>query len=278
MNYIQVNLKISPQHPWKDVITQELSTIGFESFVDDDKDLQAFVSEENFDQNKLTSLLREYIDQGVEIEYKKLTIPSQNWNASWEESYQPVKVDQALLIRAPFHEKDESFDLQIEIQPQMSFGTGHHQTTYLLCKTFLDIDFKGKKVLDVGTGTGVLGILASLLGANTILGTDIEQGAVENAKENCERNNITNFTILEGDIEVVKEQNFDIIIANINKNVLMSHLKSYAKLIANKGILLLSGFFENDIPSLVEAAEENNFELAEEITLENWAVLKFNKN
>lgn len=277
MNYIQINLKISPQYPWKEVIMQELATIGFESFVDEEKELQAFVNEENFDNNNFISLIERYKKQEVNIDFEQLLIPSQNWNATWEESYPSVKIDKDLLIRAPFHEKDDSYALSLEIQPQMSFGTGHHQTTYLLCKKLLALDFKNKTVLDVGTGTGVLGILASLLGAASVFGTDIEAGAVENAKENCKRNAIENFTIVEGDIEVVPKKTFDVILANINKNVLMRHIKSYSQLIADGGTLLLSGFFENDTPSLLEVAEKNDFKFDEVITLENWAVLKLNK-
>lgn len=278
MDYIQVNLKISPQHPWTEVITQELSTIGFESFMEENELLQAYIGEGNFKEDKFSSLIKDYQDQGIAIDFEKIFIPSQNWNATWEADYHPVKVEKELLIRAPFHEQDDSFKISIEIQPQMSFGTGHHQTTYLLCKTLLNVDFKHKKVLDVGTGTGVLGILASILGAESVVGTDIESGAVENTIENCERNSISNFTILEGDIEVVPKTKFDVIIANINKNVLFAHMESYAQLIRDEGVLLLSGFFENDAPDLVKVAEQYNFKFEEVYTQENWAVLKLIKN
>jgi ribosomal protein L11 methyltransferase len=200
MDYIQISLDISPKKPWTEVITQELAEIDFESFTEEDQKLQAFINKENFKKEKLEQLIKTYAEKEVQIQTTKKLIPSKNWNAVWESDYQPVEVDNLLLIRAPFHPVDERFKLNIEIQPQMSFGTGHHQTTFLLSHALLDIDFKGKSVLDVGTGTGVLGILASKLGATNVFGTDIEEGAVENALENCGRNQIKNFTIVKGDI------------------------------------------------------------------------------
>jgi ribosomal protein L11 methyltransferase len=277
MDYIQISLDISPKKPWTEVITQELAEIDFESFTEEDQKLQAFINKENFKKEKLEQLIKTYAEKEVQIQTTKKLIPSKNWNAVWESDYQPVEVDNLLLIRAPFHPVDERFKLNIEIQPQMSFGTGHHQTTFLLSHALLDIDFKGKSVLDVGTGTGVLGILASKLGATNVFGTDIEEGAVENALENCGRNQITNFTIVKGDIEVVPKNNFDVIIANINKNVLLRHLSAYSILIKDNGLLLLSGFFETDIQSISDEAKSAGFCVNEIFTKEKWAVLKLQK-
>lgn len=277
MNYIQISLDISPKHPWTEVITQELASIDFESFTEENQMLQAYISEENFHEEKLAELIETYSERDVKIQTTSLLIPSQNWNAVWESDYEPVKIGEELMIRAPFHPVDDSYDLSIEIQPQMSFGTGHHQTTFLLSQALLDIDFKGKAVLDVGTGTGVLGILASKLGASEVFGTDIEEGAVENAVENCERNQTKNFTIVKGDLEVVPKKGYDVIIANINKNVLLRHMEGYSDLIKDKGLLLLSGFFETDIKSLTEAAKSHGFDIKEIFTKEKWAVLKLKK-
>jgi ribosomal protein L11 methyltransferase len=274
MNYIQITLDISPQQPWTDIITQELAGIEFDSFTEESKLLQAYVSEENFDEQRFKALIEEYKSKDIHVLVKKDLILSQNWNAIWESDYEPVEIDKKLLIRAPFHKEDKLFDMSIEIQPQMSFGTGHHQTTFLLTKHLLTIDFNGKKVLDVGTGTGVLGILASKRGATSVFGTDIEEGAVENAQENCERNKTTNFKIIKGDIDLVPNDGYDIIIANINKNVLKKHLESYSKLINKDGILFLSGFFETDISELSDHAEIYNFKTLETFTKETWAVIK----
>ena len=277
MNYIQITLDIFPKQPWTDIITQVLADIEFDSFSEENKLLQAYISEENFNEKEFNVLIEEYKSKGLEISFNKEVIPSQNWNSVWESDYEPVEIDKKLLIRAPFHQDDKSFDMSIEIQPQMSFGTGHHQTTFLLSKHLLDVDFNNKKVLDVGTGTGVLGILASKLGAASVFGTDIEEGAVENAIENCERNKTDNFTIIKGDIELVPNDGYDIIIANINKNVLKQHLKNYSNLINENGFLFLSGFFETDVSELSEHAKHHNFETLESFTKETWAVIKLLK-
>ena len=277
MDYIQISFDISPKHPWTEVITQELAEIEFESFIEENQMLQAYISAENFKEGLLEQMIKTYAEKDVKIQTIKHLIPSQNWNAVWESDYEPVEIGKELMIRAPFHPIDDSFDLSIEIQPQMSFGTGHHQTTFLLSQAILDINFKELKVLDVGTGTGVLGILASKLGAAEVFGTDIEEGAVENAKENCERNQTKNFTIVLGDLEVVPKKEYDVIIANINKNVLLRHMEGYSKLIKDKGLLLLSGFFETDIQSLADVAKSYGFDIMEIFTKEKWAVLKLQK-
>ncbi|PKR79528.1 50S ribosomal protein L11 methyltransferase [Brumimicrobium salinarum] len=278
MDYLELELNISPSFPWTEIIVQELANIGFESFTENDNKLQAFIAKANFDKDKTESLLHTFKEKEVRINHQLKTIPTQNWNATWEADYPPVYVDQTVLIRAPFHSKDDGFTYNIEIQPQMSFGTGHHQTTYLLCKALLAIDFNKKTVLDVGTGTGVLGILTSILGAKTVFGTDIEQGAVENAIENTSRNNIQNFTIKKGDIDIVPNKDYDVIIANINKNVLIDHMESYGQLIKLNGKLLLSGFFETDVPELLNVAKNYGFNLEKTFEKEKWAVIQLIKS
>lgn len=278
MNTIQISLDIEPKEPWTDILIQELADINFESFTEEKGQLQAFINENEFEENQLTDLIEGYKKKDVAIHFSQKLIPSQNWNAVWESDYESVEIGKSLLIRAPFHPENNDFKISVEIQPQMSFGTGHHQTTYLLCKAMLEMDFKDKNVLDVGTGTGVLGILASKLGAKNILGTDIDDGAIENAKENCNRNNTNNFVILKGDIDVVPNEKYDVILANINKNVLLRHIKMYSTYIKNKGTLLLSGFFDSDIDTLSKAAKENGFDVVNEYTKDNWAVLELIKN
>lgn len=279
MDYIEIAFNISPKSPWTEIITQELAEIGFDSFIEEDDLFKAYASEDQFNENNFKKLIEKYQSNEVEIKYKKEVIPSQNWNASWESDYDPVYVDKKLLIKAPFHHiEQEDFEMVIEIQPQMSFGTGHHQTTYLLSKHLFDIDFKGKEVLDVGTGTGVLGILASKQGASMVFGTDIESGAVENAEENCQRNQVENFKIIEGDIDKVPAHPYDIIIANINKNVLKAHMKSYSNLIKQGGVLFLSGFFETDVPELTTCAQEHGFKSIENYEKETWAVMQLLKS
>jgi ribosomal protein L11 methyltransferase len=275
MDYIELTLDLNPKKPWTEILIGELVDLGFESFTEEDDKLQAYIIVDDYRKDKIKLFLNEFSKKDLSINFEEKIIPSQNWNETWESDFEPVKIDKKLLIRAPFHEQQEGFEEVIEIQPQMSFGTGHHQTTYLLSKVLFDIDLDNKTVLDVGTGTGILGILASKKGARSIIGTDIESGACENALENIARNNILNFSILEGDLDVVPNDKYDVIIANINKNVLKNHLKGYAERSKEGTILLLSGFFETDVPELIEFAEKFDFQHDKTHLNESWAVIQF---
>jgi len=275
MDYIELILDINPKKPWTEILIGELADFGFESFTEEDNKLQAYITVEEYCKDKVKSFLEEFSKKDLTLNFKEKLIPSQNWNETWESDFKPVRVDNKLLIRAPFHEVEEGFEEVIEIQPQMSFGTGHHQTTYLLSKVLFEIDLQDKTVLDVGTGTGILGILASKKGAKSIIGTDIESGACENALENIARNNISNFSILEGDLDIVPKEKYDVIIANINKNVLKNHLKGYADRSKEGTILLLSGFFETDVPELIEFAEKLDFKHDKTHLNDSWAVIQF---
>ncbi|MFN6075623.1 MAG: 50S ribosomal protein L11 methyltransferase, partial [Fluviicola sp.] len=207
--------------------------------------------------------------------YTSTVIPHQNWNAEWEANFEPVVVDERLVILAPFHDISSfQHESKIIIQPQMSFGTGHHQTTFLMSQYLLDLPEVPKKVLDMGTGTGVLAILAEFKGAEEILAVDIEPWSVENTKENAERNNCSKIKALEGDIEVTFGNKFGLILANINKNVLKAHLPSYASICETGGLLYLSGFFETDVAELTSEAKKVGFELVEVRTKETWASMK----
>lgn len=275
MDYIELTIDIKPKKPWTEILIGELAELGFESFTEENNKLQAYIPSEKFNKNKVQTFLSEYSKNDLDLDFEQKLIPAQNWNESWESDFEPVKIENKLLIRAPFHDAEEGFEEVIEIQPQMSFGTGHHQTTYLLSKVLFDLDLADKTILDVGTGTGILGILASKKGAKSIIGTDIEPGACENAIENIERNDIKNFSILEGDLDVVPNEKYDGIIANINKNVLKKHLKGYADRSKDGTILLLSGFFETDVPELIEFAESFNFKHDKTHLNESWAVIQF---
>lgn len=278
MDYLKISFQIEPRQPWTEILVDALADIEFESFTEDDKQLQAYIPATDFRAADMEHLLAEYKERGVSIEYSQEVIPAQNWNAVWESDFDPVQVDDRLLIRAPFHPPNDQCDLEIVIQPKMSFGTGHHQTTFLLAQVMLEMDFQQKKVLDVGTGTGILGILAARLGASSIIGTDIEPGAIENARENIERNAIQHFTVIEGDIDIVSPDDYDMIIANINKNVLQSHLEAYANRLKKGGQLLLSGFFEADVAELSDSARKHGFKTKEIYNYETWAVLLCEKN
>ncbi len=272
MDYIKLEFSISPFQPWSEILTNDLAEIGFDSFTEEHQKLQAYIPSENFNLENIEAQLKLYPE--IEISFTTEEIPSQNWNAVWESDFQPVEVGHDLIIYAPFHNIDTSnYKNALEIQPQMSFGTGHHQTTYLLAKTLLNLDIKGRTVLDVGTGTGILGILCSQLGAKSVFGTDIESGAVENAIENINRNLIENFKVVLGDINVIPNEKYDVIVANINKNVLKSHFHGYAERSKSGTLLMLSGFFEADATELEIEAKKSNFILNQVLTFETWAVM-----
>lgn len=278
MDYFELTIDIKPREPWADILVAELAEFGFESFVDTETGIQAYAPVQIGD---VSSILKEtciHDNEEIEVNWHLSEIPHQNWNATWEASFEPVLVDSRLAIIAPFHEaKDFPNRELIVIQPQMSFGTGHHQTTYLMSQFLLDLHLLPERVLDMGTGTGVLAILAEKKGAKDILAVDIESWSVENTLENAARNSCSKIRGLLGDIDSIQEGNFGVILANINKNVLKRHMPDYAKLCSKGGLLYLSGFFTSDVAELEEVAKNAGFELVETRDKETWASMKLQK-
>lgn len=279
MDYIELTINLSPRNPWAEILIAELADLGFESFIETENGLQAYAPETI---GNIAALLEETsLNNNEELtsEVETKLIPHQNWNAQWEADFEPVVVDERLVILAPFHDQ-ASFknDLKIIIQPQMSFGTGHHQTTFLMSQYLLDLPEVPKKVLDMGTGTGVLAILAEKRGANEILAVDIEPWSVENTAENALRNHCQHIQALEGDIDAIVGAKFGIILANINKNVLKAHLPHYASLLDKNGLLYLSGFFTSDVEELTTCAAAVGFVLEEVREKETWASMKLIKS
>jgi ribosomal protein L11 methyltransferase len=277
MDYIELTIDLTPREPWAEVLIAELAELGFESFLETETGIQAFapVTIGSVDELLGTTSLAD--NPEVRFTKRETIIGHQNWNAKWEADFEPVEVDSRLVIVAPFHDTSAYAGReQIIIQPQMSFGTGHHQTTYLMSQFLLDMDVPSK-VLDMGTGTGVLAILAEKKGATDILAIDIEPWSVENTIENAERNGCRHIRTATGDIDQLREGDFGLVVANINKNVLKSHLSAYYEALLPDGVLLLSGFFVSDAPELTAAAEENGFEHTETVEKETWAALKLRK-
>lgn len=275
MDYIELDITISPFSPWNEILTYELAEIGFESFTENDGKLQAYIPHSSFNEDSLsgTSLVKSPKD--LTISYKINLIKSQNWNSVWEADFEPVIIDDKAIIKAPFHRIEKVYKHEFVIQPQMSFGTGHHQTTYLISRLLLDKQLQNKSVLDVGTGTGILAIIAKKLGATQVIGTEIDAQSLENARENSERNNLSSITFYLGDIDCVNEHDFDYIIANINKNVLKTHMETYANLSKKGTQLILSGFYETDTEELINFAKKHNFIHHSTHSKESWAVLEF---
>ena len=276
MKYVEVSFSIIPFEPWNEIIIANLSILPYESFMEEGEYLKAYIQEQDFDPSDLKDLvLKLKTNKGVIINYEYKNIEQQNWNHAWESHFEPVSINDQLHILAPFHPKDKYQGLIIEIEPKMSFGTGHHQTTFLMCEEITSLSLDGKKVLDMGSGTGVLAILAEKCGAKEILAIDIESWSVENCEENTKRNKCSKIISKLGDIIDIKGQYFDVIIANINKNVLLAHLPSYSKCLNTNGILLLSGFFETDAEDLISAAFEENLVLHSKKIKDGWAMLYF---
>ena len=278
MDYLELELKLSPLKPWSEIAIANLAELGFESFVENSDGIMAYISNELFDEKRIGHLLNEIMDEEVDYKVSSRVIPHQNWNKTWESEFEPVHVGNKLSILAPFHDKSVANEIQIEIMPKMSFGTGHHQTTQLMCEWMFDLDFKEKSVLDMGAGTGVLAILAEKFGAKNILAVDIEDWSAENIVENGKRNNCLNIESRCGDIDCIHEDEFDVILANINRNILVEQLPYYSNKLIKGGFLMLSGFLESDLDMLITRASKNGFTFLDKKNKDVWYSLKFIKS
>jgi ribosomal protein L11 methyltransferase len=266
-------LQIICQPEFSDILTAELADIGFDTFMETESGLEAFVEEEKYDALALR-LIKEKYASLTSLTFVFDKIQKQNWNEQWEKSYQPINVADQCLIRAEFHKPEKKYPYEIIITPKMSFGTGHHQTTYLMIKNQMAIDHKNRRVMDAGCGTAILSIMACKLGASEVEAFDIDEWSVINGEENIAVNRCKNIRLQQGKISEVNLQGkFDIILANINKNVLLSEIKIYSTYLSPGALLLLSGFYKHDIQDLLN--EASNYKLTE-VTRddrETWACL-----
>ncbi|MDH3381665.1 MAG: 50S ribosomal protein L11 methyltransferase, partial [Flavobacteriaceae bacterium] len=245
MNYIEYDFKVRPLDPAVEILIAELGEVGFESFVENEEGVLAYIQQADWNESILSNI---HILQSSEFEisFTSKVIEQVNWNIEWEKNFNPIEVDGIVSIRAPFHQNPH-LKYDIVIEPKMSFGTGHHETTHMMIQHLLEVDLENKKVLDMGSGTGILAIFAEMRGAKPIDAIDIDEWCFENSIENVERNNCKNISIYQGDVELLKDKNYDLIIANINRNVLLADMEQYAKCLNSMGILLLSGFYNEDI-------------------------------
>ena len=278
MDYIELRCKISSEdiQGISEILIAELNEIGYESYDETEYGVNAYILEKFFDLDKVKKLQVNEIPN-VKIDYEWEVIKTQNWNEVWEKSFDPIIIEDQCIIRAPFHENTPKLNYEIIIEPKMSFGTGHHETTYLMLKTMLELDFKDKVVLDMGCGTGVLAILASLMGAKEITAIDIDKWAYNNTIENIEKNRCSNISALQGDASLLTNQEFDIVIANINRNILMDDIKNYSKVLKSKGILLLSGLYDKDLKMIKEEAGCNHLDFISYLEKRSWVASKFIK-
>lgn len=274
MDYIQYTFTVTPTEPGSDILIAMLSDLGFESFSQTDTGVDAYIQSELEKEQDIKDLSFE----DFKFSFVRTVIPKTNWNEEWEKNFNPVFVDDLLCIRAHFHEKSATAKHDIVITPKMSFGTGHHDTTWLVSKTMFGLDLKNKTVLDMGCGTGILAILAKQLGATNVSGIDIDDWSIENSIENAAINHASDIEFKKGDASLLPAlETFDVILANINKNVLKKDMASYFTCLKKDGYLLLSGFFTADVEELNQLAQSIGFTFVESFNKNEWAVIKLKK-
>ena len=276
MQYIELRVSVHPKDPWSDMIMTELADIGFDSFEENESGFMAYIPE-NLYLKDLPERIVDHYSKKARIVLREKILPAQNWNEEWEKNFQPVEIANKLYIRAEFHPEKKGFEHQIIIQPKMSFGTGHHETTYLVSELLLDMDLKNKKVLDMGTGTGLLAILAMKLGAKSVKAVDIDEWSVTNSQENVERNGFSNIEVVQGGIETITGNHFDTVIANINRNVLLDMAQGFAQVLPSGGEIILSGFYIDDYLLILDGFGKNGFEPGLQRSKNNWMACRFTK-
>ncbi|EPR72528.1 Ribosomal protein L11 methyltransferase [Winogradskyella psychrotolerans RS-3] len=272
--YIGYTFKVSPLQPAVEILIAELGYAGFESFVENEEGVIAYIQKEEWNENILDAIYILGSDE-FKIDYTFEDIEQTNWNEEWEKNFNPIVVDDLVSVRAPFHEKRDDVKYDLIIEPKMSFGTGHHETTHMMIQHILQNDFKNKSVLDMGCGTGVLAILAEKVGATKLDAIDIDNWCYLNSLENVERNDCENISVYEGDVTLLNGKKYDSIIANINRNILLADISEYAKCLNENGSLFLSGFYQEDIPIIEAECNKQMLKLTKTLQKGQWVSLKF---
>lgn len=271
--YIEYNFKINPLQPGSEVLIAELGYAGFESFVEYEEGVMAYIQKDEWRADILDDI---YVLNSNEfkIEYSFSEIEQINWNEEWEKNFDPIEIDGKCTVRAPFHPKKD-FQYDIVIEPKMSFGTGHHETTYMMMQFLMENELEGKKVLDMGCGTAVLAILAEMRGAAPIDAIDIDEWCFENSTENVQRNNCKNISVFLGDASLLDDKEYDVIIANINRNILLNDMETYRNSLRAGGEIYLSGFYKEDLPIIQEHCNKLGFEFVDNKERNKWVAANF---
>ena len=273
-NYLEFNFNITPLKPWDEILMAELIQVGFDSFTEEHDGILAYIPKELFNEYEMKSL-NIFSNDDVKISYTFQEMPNINWNEEWEKNFDPINVEDKVLIRAEFHDANPGMH-EIVIQPKMSFGTGHHPTTHLMIQQMLDMDFKDRSVLDMGCGTSVLAIFAKQNGAGRTVAIDIDEWSVENSIENAERNGVE-LDISQGTADNLGSEKFDIILANINRNILISDIPAYVSVLNDSGQLLLSGLCFFDVDDVLQVCNEQGLTLKNKQQREEWMSLLLEK-
>ncbi|MFN0031546.1 MAG: 50S ribosomal protein L11 methyltransferase [Flavobacteriales bacterium] len=275
MSHTLVEFELQPLLPAREVLLAELAELGFESFEETPHGLRAYIPSASFSEELLQQLMTAQMDAQV-MTWKIFILPEQNWNEAWERNFDPIVVDEKCLIKAPFHKGIRSYPLEIIIEPKMSFGTGHHATTHLMLGAMLRMNWKNKQVLDMGSGTGVLAIAAEKLGAAHCTAIDIDIWAYENALENAERNQCTHITCIQGGAETIAtDAKYDVVLANINRNILQRDMHLYVAAMSKGASILLSGFYVHDVADISRIATPLGLALQQQNTRDEWCMLHY---
>lgn len=276
MDYTACHFTFKEVQPWREVLVASLCELPFESFEEKENTLIAYIPHKLFNNSDVEEILENF--QEHVSTYSFQIIKDENWNSEWEKNFKAIEINNQCIVRAPFHETQKKHQYDILINPQMSFGTGHHQTTSLILDYMTNNNWDNKTVLDMGCGTGVLAILAKKMGANKVTAIDIDEWSFENTLENIKLNNVNNIEVFKGDASLLYEkEKYDVIIANINRNILLNDFEVYANSLKSNGEILMSGFYTTDIDSLTEKASTLNLKLTYKNSKEDWAMVKFVK-
>jgi len=273
--YISYTFKINPKEPATEILVAELGEVGFESFVENEEGVIAYIQQVDWNENLLDDIFVLNSEE-FSISYEMEVIEQTNWNSEWEKNFNPIQVDDLVSIRAPFHD-NTNLKYDIVIEPKMRLGTGQHETTHMMVQHLLKLDLTKRKVLDMGCGTGILAIFAEMKGAKPIDAIDIDNWCYQNSIENAARNNCSNIAVYEGEASLLLNKKYDVIIANINRNILLNDMKTYMNCLNDEGIILLSGFYYEDIPIIDAEVSKYQFKISEIIERNNWVALKYKK-
>lgn len=279
MAYLEFEI---PSKTWnnseKEILIALLARIGFDGFEEGEDIVKAYVDEKLYTDSKWNQVLDELGDIGITVQYRFHRTEEQNWNKEWEKKFEPVTIGEKVLIRAPFHDSDNDLPCTLVIEPKMSFGTGHHHTTRLMLLEMMKYSFADKKVLDMGCGTGVLGIYACKEGASEVLGVDFDRWAYQNALENVERNGASAMKVRFGDMGALKEETFDFVLANITRNTLVSDMPRYTEHLVKDGVMIVSGFLTEDVQYVLNAAYQSHLSHLNTLENSNWISVSFVKH
>ena len=276
MEYTEVDIRLNPVAPFADILVARLNEIEFESYNEDKTGVKAYVQTHLMDEGAVKEIIAE-VAELCELNFTINKVKQENWNEQWENNFEPVHINEKCVIRAHFHDSFADIEQEIIITPKMSFGTGHHETTSLVINEMFGIDFKNKSVLDMGSGTGVLAILASKLGASSLIGIDFDEWAFENAEENAKLNIVDNIDFIHGDADAIGDAKFDIILANINRNIILQDIATYVGAMNTQSEILFSGFLKEDIPLILEKSEQLGLQLVVSKHKNKWQMLHLKK-